>query len=238
MTEPMSHIPTEVFVGFLGRTIEIHWNYHAILMFCIWVVLVPVCIITIRFFKPKPEGIGITEKVSITNVRWLWFSIHKYGLYTAMILTLAGAMVAVIASQGISGSVHSLFGVLTVIMGCLQVVSAVLRGTHGGKHYGDAKLDDPSTWRGDHYDHSPRRQRFEAYHKTSGYFTSFFAVGAVASGLMQYPMPLLTVLAFGIPILLLIVWIIFEYQGRRYDGYRAVYGSSMEHPFNEARKDL
>jgi hypothetical protein len=227
-----------VYVGFLGRTIEIHWSYHAILMFCIWMILVPVCIITIRFFKPKPEGIGITEKVSITNVRWLWFSVHKYGMYTAMFLTLSGALVAVIVSKGISGSVHSLFGVLTVAMGCLQVISAVLRGTHGGKHYGDAKLDDPSTWRGDHYDHSIRRQRFEAYHKTSGYFTSFFAVGAVASGLMQYPMPLLTVLAFAIPILLLIVWIVFEYQGRVHDGYRAVYGSSMEHPFNEARKDL
>lgn len=27
MNEPVPHIPTEVYLGFLGRTIEIHWNY-------------------------------------------------------------------------------------------------------------------------------------------------------------------------------------------------------------------
>ena len=48
------HIPTEVHLDFLGQTIQIHWGYHALLMVGIWLVLVPICIITIRFGKPRP----------------------------------------------------------------------------------------------------------------------------------------------------------------------------------------
>jgi hypothetical protein len=55
------HIPTEVYLDFLGRTITIHWDYHAILMVAVWFVLVPICIITIRFGKPKPTLNGIRE---------------------------------------------------------------------------------------------------------------------------------------------------------------------------------
>jgi hypothetical protein len=37
----------EVYLDLLGRTITVHWNYHAILMVAVWFVLVPICIITI-----------------------------------------------------------------------------------------------------------------------------------------------------------------------------------------------
>ena len=67
MNEPQSHIPTEVYLEVLGRTIEIHWNYHALLMVGIWFVLVPICIITIRYFKPRPSTYGIRTKIQLTN---------------------------------------------------------------------------------------------------------------------------------------------------------------------------
>ena len=143
MSEPLPHIPTEVYLDFLGRSIEIHWNYHAILMFAIWMVLVPLCIISIRFFKPKPSEFGIRTKIGLKNIRWWWFNVHKYGLYLAIGLSLVGLLFAVVVSQGISGSVHSFFGLMTVIMGCLQVGSALLRGTHGGRYYNNADPDDP-----------------------------------------------------------------------------------------------
>ena len=123
-------------------------------------------------------------------------------------------------------------------MGCLQVISALLRGTHGGKYYNNADPDDPSTWRGDHYDHTPRRRLFEAYHKTSGYFTAAFAVGAVGSGLMQFPIPFLAWLMLILPLLFLGAWIFLEFIGRRHDGYRAVHGYGMDHPFNKEREFL
>jgi len=238
MNTHQSHIPTEVYLDFLGRTISIRWDYHAILMVGIWFLLVPLCIITIRYGKPKPTRHGVMEEITLKNMVWWWFSAHKFGLYLAIGLSLAGMVVALTVSRGFSGSVHSKFGIITIILGCLQVISARLRGTHGGKYYHKANPDDPSTWHGDHFDMTPRRRMFEAYHKTSGYFAAFFAVGAVASGLMQYPMPVLTVVILAAAFVVLLACIVLEYKGLRYDGYRAAFGNDPDHPYNKARRDL
>ena len=85
---------------------------------------------------------------------------------------------------------------------------------------------------------TPRRQKFEAYHKTAGYFAGFFAVGAVASGLMQFPMPILTGVILFAGLFILGLCIVLEYKGLRYDGYRAAHGNDPDHPYNLARKDL
>ncbi len=238
MKEEMSNIPTEVYLGFLGRTVEIHWNYHAILMVAIWVILVPLCVIAIRFGKPKPIPNGITEQVKLTNLVWWWFSLHKYGLYLAIGLSLVGLAIALVASSGFSGSVHSMFGLATIMLGCLQVIAGWLRGKHGGRYYYTADPDDPSTWRGDHFDMTRRRRMFAAYHKTAGYFAGFFAVGAVASGLMQFSMPVLTGVIMITVLVILGLCIVLEYKGLRYDGYRAAHGNNPDHPYNLARKDL
>lgn len=233
-----SHIPEEVYLGFLGRTVEIHWNYHALLMAGIWLILVPLCITIIRYGKPRPTEMGVRTKVSLWNKEWWWFSIHKYGLYAAVLLSLCGLTVALVVSKGISGSVHSILGLLTILMGCLQAVSGMLRGTHGGKFYYSADPDNPETWKGDHYSRTPRRRMFEAYHKTAGYFAVLFAIGAVGSGLMQYPMPMLAALLLCTPFAFLTAWVILEYKERRYDGYKAVHGYGIEHPYNKEREFL
>lgn len=238
MTGNQPHIPTEVYLDFLGTTIHIHWDYHAIFMTSIWLVLVPLCIITIRFGKPKPAPFGIREEIRLRNLAWWWFSVHKFGFYLVIGLSLAGAAIALTVSRSFSGSVHSVFGIATVVMGCLQIVSAWLRGTHGGRYYFKADPDDPSTWHGDHFDMTPRRRKFEAYHKTAGYFAGFFAVGAVASGLMQYRMPILTIAVLVTVLVVFVLCIALEHKGLRYDGYRAAFGNNPDHPYNKARKDL
>ncbi len=238
MAEKMSHIPEEVYFGLLGRTFEIHWNYHAILMVSIWVVLVPLCITIVRYGKPKPTELGLQRKVSLRHPEWWWFSAHKYGLHTAIFLSVAGALVALIVSKGFSGSIHATFGLLTILMGVIQVVAGIYRGTHGGKYYNNADPNDPETWKGDHYSRTTRRRIFEAYHKTAGYFTLFCALGAVGSGLMQYSMPLLAALVFTIPFVFLAIWVVLEFYERRYDGYRAVHGYGIEHPYNKEREFL
>jgi len=124
VTEIQTHIPTEVHFEFLGMTIPIHWDYHAVLMVMVWFVLVPICIIVIRFGKPKPTLTGIHPKVSIRNGAWWWFSVHKYGLIFSISLALAGAIVAVTVSGGFSGSLHSMFGLTTVALGCLHRMPA------------------------------------------------------------------------------------------------------------------
>ncbi len=232
------HIPTEFYVGFLGRTILVHWNYHALLMVAVWFVLVPICILVIRFGKPKPTLTGIRVKVSIRNPEWWWFSVHKYGLMFSIGLALAGALVAVTASGGFSGSLHSIFGLTTVTLGCLQIMGGWLRGKHGGKNYYTAMPDDPATWFGDHYNMTTRRRTFEAYHKTAGYFVYFFAAGAIASGLMQYPIPGLAEFIIAMVLLVFVASIVLEYKGYRYDGYRAAHGYTMDAPFNKEREFL
>jgi hypothetical protein len=236
MNTLQSHIPTEVVL--FGRTIPIHWEYHALLMVGIWLVLVPLSIITIRYGKPKPTPFGIQEEIKLTNIVWWWFSVHKFGLYLAIGLAVFGAAAAVTVSRGFSGSVHSIFGLTTVVLGCLQVVSSWLRGTHGGRYYHKANPDDPETWHGDHFDMTPRRRMFEAYHKTAGYFAGFFAVGTVASGLMQFPMPVLTGVILTTALVILLLCIVLERKGLRYDTYRAAFGNDPHHPYNNARRDL
>jgi hypothetical protein len=238
MNEIQPHIPTEVYLDFLGRTIPIHWNYHAMLMVGVWFMLVPICIITIRFGKPKPTLNGIRVKVSIWNAAWWWFSVHKYGLMLAIGLALAGAIVAIMVRGGFSGSLHSIFGITTVTLGCLQIAGGWLRGTHGGRNYYTADPNDPATWHGDHYDMTRRRRIFETYHKTAGYFVYFFAAGAVATGMMQYPMPGLAAFIIAVVLVAFVLSIVLEYKGLRYDGYRAAHGYNPEHPFNKAREKL
>jgi len=238
MSDATPHIPTEVYIKFLDETILIHWDYHAYLMVVIWFVLVPLCIISIRFFKPKPSLYGITKKISVTNVLWWWFTAHKLGLYLAVGLSLAGMIVAITVSQGFSGSMHSIFGALTIAFGCAQIISSWFRGKHGGKYYATATPDDPETWKGDHYNMTTRRRRFEAYHKTAGYLTMLFAAGAVGSGLMQFPMPWLAGGLLFAGFVLFVLWMIFTYQGRQHDGYRAVFGYGLEHPYNKDREHL
>ena len=238
MNVPQSHIPTEVYLDFLGRTIQIQWGYHASLMFVIWMVLVPLCIMTIRYGKPKPRPYGIREKIKLTNIAWWWFNVHKYVLYIAIALSVVGLAVAMTVSRGFSGSVHSLFGITAVGLGCLQIVSSWLRGTHGGRYYYTAEPDDPATWHGDHFSMTPRRRLFEAFHKNVGYFAGFFALGAVASGLAQYPMPVLTGIMLATVCAIIVLCVVLEHKSHRYDTYRSVFGTDADHPYNKARKDL
>ena len=238
MDDLASHIPQgEVFLGFLGRSVEIHWDYHAYLMVGIWAVLVPLCITIIRFGKPRPTELGVRKR-SVPGTGNGGGSPFTNTVFTLPCCCRLADCCRVVVSQGISGSVHSILGLLTILMGCLQAISGMLRGTHGGKYYYTADPDDPATWHGDHYGRTTRRRIFEAYHKTAGYFAVVFAIGAVGSGLMQYPMPVLAAIVFVLPFAFLTAWVILQYQERDYDGYRAVHGYGLEHPYNKEREFL
>ena len=230
-------IPTEFHIGFLDITFPAHWEYHAVLMVLVWMVLVPVAILMLRYHKPKPTFKGLTRKLTRFEPTWAFFNFHKYGLYYGIGLSVFGFIVAFTVNRGFSGTVHSFFGIATVVLGVLQGISAYKRGGHGGRHYEKNDPNNPATWRGDHYDMTPRRKRFEAYHKTMGYVTMFCAVGAIASGLTQYPIGwlawTLAILALGF-----VVWAVArEYMGTVYDTYRAAFGTDPEAPYNKLRRE-
>jgi hypothetical protein len=228
-------IPTHVHLAFLERTIEIHWDRHALLMVIAWFVLVPTALIAARFFKPEPQPYGIARDTSRFDRRLLWWTIHWTVLYTAIGLSLAGAALAFVVSQGFSGTPHAVLGLATVVMGALQVVSAWLRGSHGGRNGAHSDPMDSSTWHGDHYDMTPRRRWFEAYHKTSGYVTLSMALAATATGLAQHWVGSAASVAGGAVLLGVLAAIVLEAAGLRQDTYRSVYGNHPEHPFNKAR---
>lgn len=232
-----SEIPTEFYVAFLDRTFEVHWNYHAWLMFTCWFILVPFGVISIRYFKTKPSSKGLPRGVGKFDPLFIWWVMHIWTLYAAITLSLLGIAVAIIVSGKFSGSLHAWFGGLTVLLGTTQILVAWQRGTHGGHNHLSSDPDNPSTWRGDHFDMTPRRRWFEAYHKPGGYFALFFATGAVVSGLMQYWLPFI---AIAFPIIILSIFtlaVILEGKGQRHDTYQAVFGSHPDNPGNNDKLD-
>ncbi len=231
-------IPRQAYIGFLDQVIEIHWDNHAVLMFGLWFVLVPVAMLVIRFGKPLPTTYGIPRGTGKLDHRLLWWTVHYYFLYTAIILSLGAAAFAVFLSGGFSATLHAYFGVGTILMGVLQIVSSWFRGSHGGKQGENSDPDDRSTWGGDHFDMSAQRRWFEAYHKTAGYFTIALAIGAVASGLSQFWMGELAAAFIVVVIIVMAAAVVLQGRGYHYDTYRSVYGNHPEHPFNKSRQDL
>ncbi|MCP5085267.1 MAG: hypothetical protein GY952_00450 [Rhodobacteraceae bacterium] len=232
-----TEIPTEFYVPFLDRTFEIHWNLHAWLMFTCWFVMVPFGVMAIRYFKTKPKPYGLPRGVGKFDPLFIWWVMHIWTLYTAITLSLGGIVIALYVSGGFSGSLHAWFGGLTVIFGAMQIIIAWQRGTHGGHNHLSSNPDDPSTWRGDHFDMTTRRLWFEAYHKPGGYFALFLAIGTVASGLMQFWMPVIAVLLVLFLLGGFAFVVVFEGKGYRHDTYQAVFGNHPDHPGNKMDKD-
>lgn len=228
-------IPQEGRIPLLDLTIPIHWDNHAILMFTIWFVAVPAAVMLLRFGKVPPATYGIPRGTPKTGWPELVWTVHIHLLRAAILLAVAGALFAVMLSGGFSGTVHAWFGGGTILLGALQLVSARFRGSHGGRKDPAADPEDRSTWSGDHFDMTPQRWWFEAYHKTAGYFAMVFAVGATATGLAQFWMPVLAVLLGLIILGALAASVILQGRGHNHDTYQSVYGSHPDHPFNRRR---
>lgn len=230
-----SDIPVEGRIPFLDVTIPIHWENHALLMFALWFVVVPAAVMFLRFGKIAPRTWGIPRGTS----KWAWpelcWTVHKRLLYAAIILTLGGVGFAITLTRGFSGTLHSFFGLATVVLGTLQVVSAWFRGSHGGRKDPGADPENRATWGGDHFDMTPRRWWFEAWHKTAGYFTIFCAGGAVATGLAQFWMPVIAIAFTGVVVSCLLLAVILQGRGCHHDTYMSVYGSHPDNPFNKRR---
>lgn len=228
-------IPREGHLPFLADPIPIHWDNHAILMFAIWFVLVPASVMLLRFGKIPPSTYGIPRGTP----KWAWpelpWTLHKYALYAAVFLAVGGAGFATLLSGGFSGTLHAWFGTGAVTLGVLQVVSSWFRGSHGGRKDPGADPDDRATWGGDHFDMTPQRWWFEAYHKTAGYFAVILAFGAVTTGLSQFWMPGIAIGVFAVLLVALVLAVVLQGRGHNHDTYLSVYGSHPEHPFNRRR---
>jgi hypothetical protein len=224
-----------LFEELLGTVFVAHWNYHAWLMFTIWIVLVPASLLLTRFGKPTPSLTGIPKGSPKLGRKLFWFTTHRVGLSVLVMVSVLGGSIAVAASGGFSATLHSVFGIATVFLGGMQIASAWFRGSHGGRNTVQSIAVDYLAQRGDHYDMTARRRWFEAYHKTVGWLTVACALGAVTTGLSQYWVPGIGFTLAALALLFGLVAVVLEARGYRHDTYLSNFGTGAHHPFNNKR---
>ncbi|RUV63624.1 MAG: hypothetical protein EOS23_03575 [Mesorhizobium sp.] len=232
----MTDAPIPLFEAWFGVSVPPHWDLHAWLMFAIWIVFIPAVVALTRFGKPPPSVSGIPKGSPMFSRKLLWFTVHRVGLFVLIAASLVGGLIAVAAAGGVGNTLHGVFGIGTLILGVLQIVSARWRGSHGGRDPVQG-TSDPVFTRGDHYDMSPRRRWFEAYHKTVGYFAMVSAIGAVATGLSQYWITSIAITLGLVVVFWVVIAVVLEAIGFRHDTYLSNFGTGAHHPFNKARID-
>ncbi len=202
--------------------------WHARLMVAAWGILVPCGILVARFLKLWP-GQAWPERLDHPG----WWHLHRLFQYLAGLMTVAGlTLVLTLDGRSAAGTTHRLIGWTLVGLAALQFAAAWLRGSKGGP---TAPAPDGS-WRGDHYDMTPRRIAFEYLHKFGGYAAAFVAMSAILTGLWQANGPRWMWIVLGLWwALCTISFVIMQRRGMAFDTYQAHWGSDTLHPGNRRR---
>ncbi len=200
-------------------------SWHARLMLLSWGMLTPVAILVARFFKITP---GQNWPRDLDNP--LWWNVHFLGQLGSFSVACIALIMTLVSSQNLGSALfHQVLGYAVMVLGLLQVLSGLFRGTKGGP---TAPRPDGNL-QGDHYNMTRRRLMFEFAHKTVGYITVGLVIVAVQTGLWAANAPVWMWLAIGGWWLLLMtfgIWL--QRNGRAYDTYQAIWGPSAEHPGN------
>ena len=209
-----------------AHAISDHIAWHARAMVLSWGGLVPVGILTARYFKVLP---GQRWPDELDNR--LWWNTHRACQYGAGVIMVAGLWL-VMASQGGIAWLHGFLGWTAVTLAGVQFVAAWLRGTKGGP---TAPAKDGSL-RGDHYDMTTRRVVFEYTHKIAGYLALACAATAIVVGLWHVNGPrwmwiTLAIWWSGLAVTAMVL----QQRGRAVDTYQAIWGPDPVHPGNRRR---
>ena len=202
---------------------------HAALMLTAWGLLIPAGGVVARYFKVMPGQDFPRVVENLTWWRW-----HRGLQYIGMAVSTAALGVILSETGGRFDTLHGCCGRAVMALGWVQVVSALLRGTKGGPTDGRANPADASTWRGDHYDMTPRRRAFETWHKPAGWTVTLLAGGTILLGVSLIGSP---------------SWLIFivaclqagaflslidgRARSRWVDTYASLWGTDLRHPGNQ-----
>ena len=187
--------------------------WHARLMVLAWSVLIPLGVIVARFYKVTPRQ---DFPATLDNPAW-WHG-HRALQYTGVVLSIF-AIVLIASFQLVS--MHAIAGYTLLLLGLLQILGALLRGSKGGPT--DTQM------RGDHFDMTRQRRIFEWLHKRMGYAALGLALLTTALGLALADAPRWMALTITLWWLLLIgVFAKLQRQGRAIDTYTAIWGKSYE----------
>jgi len=217
--------------GGLDHVVAPRVSWHGRLMVLAWGVAVPVAVLLARFFKVTPRQRWPEE---LDNTFW-WHG-HRFLSYVAVTLTVIAAALIMghDNDRGPTRTLHAWAGWMVLSLAAVQIVSAHLRGTKGGptapRLSANGEILD---LRGDHYDMTPHRRRFEWIHKTAGMTAVVMALAAMLTGLwtadaLRWMWAGLVVFWF----CLLAAFVRWQRQGRCLDTYQAIWGPGLEHPGN------
>jgi hypothetical protein len=197
---------------------------HGLLMSMAWLALLPAGVLIARFFKVTKEQNWPDELDS-----QFWWHSHRWLNYAGIGLATMGAFSIWTTLDGLQlTGWHGRLGLVALALGWLQVISAWLRGTKGGPTEIGADPEDPTTWRGDHFDMTTRRRMFETWHKHIGYLALVLAVPTAWLGLRAIEAPIwLEALPWLIALVFFVLFHRFTRQRRWIDTHEAIWGPTM-----------
>ncbi len=208
--------------------------WHGRLMVLSMGVLMPLLVIVARYFKVTPRQDWPRQ---LDNP--FWFITHRrWGHVTGAVL-VAGLVFGLITSRWLAPwhSLHAALGWAVVVLVLVLVVSAWLRGTHGGPvDPFTRKRRPPEQWPGDHFSMTQRRIIFEYIHKYAGYALLLLVLSAIPTGLIAADAPRWMPIVMGIwwmVMLGLFVWL--QTARRCIDTYQAIWGLDPNLPGNRRR---
>ena len=226
----------EPWSGATDHRIPAAWAWHGRLMVLAGAVLFPVGVMLARYYKVTrwqrwPEELD----------NRFWWHGHRLTQYLGVGLMTAAVAVVWTDCSGDSGAEwpcrqspmtrHALVGLAALAAGWMQIALGLARGSKGGPTDPDADPRDPRTWRGDHYDMTPRRIAFEWSHKLLGYLALVLAVAAIVTGLVHADAPRWMFLVLIVWWTGLLAWAMrLERRGRNIDTYQAIWGLDPDHP--------
>ncbi len=208
--------------GAAAHAIEGWASWHARLMVLAWGVLLPVGALAARYFKVTPRQRWPHE---LDNQGW-WHT-HRTLQWAGIVVMSVGLGVAWGHAAGATAAAraHAWAGWSVVVLGWLQIVAGIARGSKGGP--------TSAQHRGDHYDMTPYRRWFERLHKSLGWVAVLLSMLVIALGLVIADAPrwmALVLVAWWIA-LALAAWR-WQLQGRCVDTYQAIWGPDPRHPGN------
>jgi hypothetical protein len=147
-----------------GSNLEQKYYAHGSLMLIGWGWLLPSGTLFARFFKHRPNS--------------LWFKIHRVLQSVGLFLSIVGWIIAlrnfnVFEDRGYDSYRHGVLGMVTMTLGCLQPLNAILR-PHPTKE-GEEKTTARLVW--------------ELLHKSTGYIAVLLAVVTIGYGTTVLPFP-------------------------------------------------
>lgn len=203
-------------------------SWHARTMVGVWSFLIPLGIMSARFFKILPNQDW--PKQLDNRVWWLTHQILQYS--GGVVMLFAVWLIWDVDYQRDSSIWHLWLGWITVGLCSTQYIAGWLRGTKGGP----AEVERTGTLRGDHFDMTKRRKLFEYFHKTTGYLCLFIALAAIISGLWMVNAP--RWMWIGLMLWWMVVifaFVMLQKMGQARDTYEAIWGPDPDLPGNKLK---